>query len=235
MKQLNTRNAAIHNLNEKLGLSIPFETESTVNGQDPNSLLFKAEMFEKVTSIKPTPKEQSLLSLSAALSRLEKVIKRGFAFNMVINEDEFEMEVVNLSNEPLMTIKSQMMWDKDTIKIIVDGEYDSQEYSERELVGMIELEDTLQVFEGEKQLDSLEASSMATSLNLSQVLEDLRFIQSNEDKYPMDNVTSCDLRVYDMENFDVSEFESIDELNLESFNNTFGNSKSKAKEPELAL
>ncbi|TOJ26231.1 hypothetical protein CGI42_28325, partial [Vibrio parahaemolyticus] len=85
---------------------------------------------EKVTSIKPTPKEQSLLSLSAALSKLEKVIKRGFAFNMVINEDEFEMEVVNLSNEPLMTIKSQMMWDKDTIKIIVDGEYDSQEYSE---------------------------------------------------------------------------------------------------------
>ncbi len=235
MKTLNTRNAAIHNLNEKLGLSIPFETESTVNGQDPNSLLFKAEMFEKVTSIKPAPKEQSLRSLSAALSRLEKVIKRGFAFNMVINEDEFEMEVVNLSNEPLMTIKSQMMWDKDTIKIIVDGEYDSQEYSERELVGMIELEDTLQVFEGIKQLDSLEASSMAASLNLSQVLEDLRFIPSNEDKYPMDSVTCCDLRVYDMENFDVSEFESIDELNLESFEKTFGNARAKAKEVELAI
>ncbi|EQM47857.1 hypothetical protein D051_0247 [Vibrio parahaemolyticus VPCR-2010] len=235
MKKVSTRNAAIHNLNEKLGLSIPFETESSVNGQDPNSLLFKAEMFEKVTSIKPTPKEQSLLSLSAALSRLEKVIKRGFAFNMVINEDEFEMEVVNLSNEPLMTIKSQMMWGKDNIKIIVDGEYDCQEHNERELVGMIELEDTLQVFEGENQLDSLEASDMAKSLNLSQVLEDLRFIQSNEAMYPMDNVTSSDLRVYDMENFDVSELESIEALDLESFSNTFGNSKSKIREPELAI
>lgn len=231
MNTISKRNAAISNLNEKLNTQIPFEEEGAAHPRiNPEQLLFRVEALSQKTTLPLTVKHDTLGTVETAVRRLEQDVANGFSINYFLTEEELELEVLDLSGSQILTVRSGMLWDNENISVTVAGDYETNTYKEEEYVGLIELDDTLEIVERGVKVAEFENSKIATLLNLKETLEDIRLIVDNERKYPLETTVSADdYVIHDLSEIGSYGIQELSSLNLSALANEL-NPPAKAKE-----
>ncbi|MFS1428956.1 hypothetical protein LMH73_017885 [Vibrio splendidus] len=215
MNALSKRNAAIGALNDKLNTNIPFEEEGvTTSKLNPEMLMFQAEALAQKTALPLTVRGETLGAVETAIKRQERDIENGFSMNYFLNEDEMEMEILDLNAEQLLTVRTGLLWDTEEISVTISDDYEDKIHKETESVGMLELEDSLEIVENGIKVQEFSDSKIATLLNLQETLEQIRLIADNESRYPLDHsVSADDLPLLDLAEITHYGIQDLPELN----------------------